>query len=232
MDTLASPQDRINKITSNKMVASEFSAFAQRVFFTRQPVDPYDLRQAPDHAILLDPGDPGANARVEQLPAGDIGQYTQDRTDEVDNLFTLASLPRHMRVNPGTPPSGQAIRADEGPFTEQLADHQREIGEALISAFAILGLDTEPSWRGVEASDDLLSTQAFATAVGAGIPWQMAAVEYLHWDEEMVAEAEAVQQEASAGQQGLGEALLTQFNVNPEVPQPVPPAVPTQPVLV
>jgi hypothetical protein len=222
MDTLAAPQDRINKITSNKMVAGEFTAFSQRVFFTRQAVDPFDLRQTPDQAIVLDPGDPDGQARVEQLPAGSLTGYLADRNDEIDNLFTLASLPRHMRVNPGAPPSGAALRADEGPFTMVLADHQREIGEGLTALMALLGVDAEPVWRSVQADDDTGSTQAFATAVGGGIPWQMAAREYLGWSEEMVTEAEQLKEQAAAGAAGLGAALLGQFTANPQTPTDTP----------
>jgi hypothetical protein len=229
IDTLKSSQDRINKITSNKMVAGEFSAFTQRVYFTRQEIDPYEVRQAPDHAIVLDPGDPGALSSVQQLPAADLTPYIADRTDEIDNLFTLASLPRHMRVNPGTPPSGAAIKADEGPFVEALRDNQREIGESLITLLAIAGVEAEPIWRPVEVNDDAQSTTSFAQVVASGVPWQVAAREYLDWDEETIAEAEALKQANRDAMTAAGAAALVQLNANPTMPtegeqqQPSPP---------
>ena len=192
IDQISSVQDRINKLSANKFVAAEFGAFKQRVFFTQQQVDPYALRQQPDTAIVLDPGEDG-KARVQELGATDLRNYDEAKNAEVDALFTIASLPRHMRVNPGATPSGEAIKADEGPFVESLRDHQREFGETLMSAYALIGVENvEPVWRDVEPHDDLINAQVVSTLVGAGIPWQVAAQKYLGMSEEDVREAQAL----------------------------------------
>lgn len=216
IDTLHPAQDRVNKITSNKMVAGEFTAFAQRVFFTRQDVQPYDLRNAPDHAIVLDPGDADGKASVQQLPSGDLTGYIRDRNDEIDNLFTLGSLPRHMRVNPGAPPSGDAMRADEGPFVQAVEDNQRELGEALVSGLALLGVDADPIWKSVAVDDRGSNAQAFAQTTAAGLPWQMTVREYLGWTDEQVVEAETYLQ-GTTEPDALGAALLS-LNANPTLP--------------
>lgn len=189
LDQIAPVQDRINKITANKFVAAEFGAFKQRVFFTRQEIDAYAVRQQPDHAIVLDPGDSEAAARVEELGGTDLSNYDEAKTAEVDALFTIAALPRHMRVNPGTAPSGDAIKADEGPFTEAVFDHQREFGEALTAALALLGIDAKPTWRDPVVQNDLSNAQIVSTLVSAGVPWQVAVQKYLGLTPDEIAQA-------------------------------------------
>ena len=208
IDQISPVQDRINKLSANKFVAAEFGAFKQRVFFTRQEVDPFELRQQPDHAIVMDPGDSDGRASVQQMDATELRNYDDAKNAEIDSLFTIASLPRHMRVNPGAMPSGEAIKADEGPFVEALRDHQREFGEAIQSAYAMLNMDAEPVWRDVEPHDDLINAQVVSTLVGAGIPWQALASRYLGMSQEEIEQAsQAVQVEQSAQAQQTASIL-------------------------
>jgi hypothetical protein len=190
LDQISPIQDRINKITANKFVVAETSAFKQRVFFTRQQLDPYVVRQQPDHAIVLDPGDAEGQARVQEMTASDLSNYDNAKNAEVDALFTIASLPRHMRVNPGsTDASGEAIKADEGPFTESLHDHQREFGQAFQAALDLLGIEAEPVWRDVIVQNDLNNAQVVSQLVQAGVPWQIAAQKYLGFTPDEINEA-------------------------------------------
>lgn len=189
MDQISPIQDRVNKIVANKFVAAEFGAFKQRVFFTRQTLDPYAVRQQPDHAIVLDPGDETGRASVQELGATDLANYDAAKNAEVDALFTIAALPRHMRVNPGADASGEAIKADEGPFTESLVDHQREFGEALTAALAVMGIDATPVWRDVVVQNDVANAQIVKTLVDAGVPWQVAVQKYLGMSPNEIAEA-------------------------------------------
>lgn len=199
IDQISPVQDRINKLSANKFVAAEFGAFKQRVFFTRQEVDAFDLRQQPDVAIVLDPGDADGRASVQELGATDLSNYDSAKNAEIDALFTIATLPRHMRVNPGTAPSGEAIKADEGPFVESLRDNQREFGGALVSALGLLGIEAEPLWRDVEVHDDLTNANVVKVLSDAGVPWTVTATQYLGWtDEEVLAAQEAAAASAAA----------------------------------
>jgi hypothetical protein len=228
IDQISPIQDRINKITANKFVAAEFGAFKQRVFFTRQDVDAYSLRQQPDTAIILDPGDSEGRASVQELQATDLKNYDDAKNAEVDALFTIASLPRHMRVNPGAVPSGEAIKADEGPFVEALRDHQREYGEAFVSALQLIGIDAEPVWRDIEPHDDLINAQVVKTLVDAGLPWQKVASMFLGMSEEDIADAQDVTDEADAKKQDLITAQTNAMLSNPTLQTPPNPKVAAQ----
>ncbi len=192
IDQISPIQDRINKITANKLVAAEFGAFKQRIFFTRQQLTPDAIRQQPDTAIVLDPGDSDAKASVQELGGTALNNYDDAKNAEVDALFTIASLPKHMRVNPGSQASGEAIKADEGPFVEAITDHQREFGAAFSQAFEMLGVEAEPVWRDPTVNDDLSNARIVETLVSAGIPWQVAAVKYLGMTPDEVATAQSL----------------------------------------
>lgn len=213
MDAIAPVQDRVNKLVANQLVAAEFGAFRQRVFFTRQEVTSADLVNAPDHAIILDPGETGeGQPRMQETSATDLGNYESVKQETINALFTIASLPRHMRVNPGSPPSGDAIKADEGPLVQALREHQREIGEALHDALALLEIDADPVWRDPEVNDDLANSQVLGTMVAAGIPWQYAAKQALGWSDEQIAEATRAGQQATTDANQAGLALLQAFD--------------------
>ncbi len=210
IDAIAGLQDRINKMASNKFVVAEFAAHDQRVFFTRQDVTPYDVQNAPDRAIILDPGDADAKASVTQLAGSDLSKLDASKSDEVDSLFTIATLPRHLRINPGSDPSGDAIKADEGPFVETIRDVQREMGAALQTAMALLGLDAEPVWKDPTVHNDLTNAQTIQTFNDAGVPPKATLTKYAGWSQDEVDEAMA----AAAVQtgSGVGAAILTALN--------------------
>lgn len=201
IDQISPIQDRINKITANKLVAAEFGAFKQRIFFTRQQLTPEAVRQQPDTAIVLDPGDSDAKSSVQELGGTSLNNYDDAKNNEVDALFTIASLPKHMRVNPGGQASGEAIKADEGPFVETIIDHQREFGAAFEQAFSMLNFDVQPVWRDPSVNDDLSNARIVETLVSAGIPWQVAAMKYLSMTPDEIAEAQSLVTPSPVAQQ-------------------------------
>lgn len=207
IDQIAPIQDKINKLSANKFVAAEFGAFKQRVFFTRQKLEPSQVRQQPDHAIVLDPGDSDGKASVQELGGTDLSVYDAAKSAEIDALFTIGLLPRHLRSNVSAHLSGEAMKADEAPFIESLHDHQREFGEALSSAFRLIGVDAKPIWRDVETRDDLRNAQVVETLASAGVPWQATVTEYIGMDKEEVAEAQAQVGGSNVAQQS--EAFLS-----------------------
>lgn len=199
IDKIAPIQDTINKIIANQMTVLEWSAFKQRVFFTQQQIDPYDLRQEPDTAIILDPGSPDAKASVIELGGSDIGGYSDLKDKTIDALFTVASLPRHMRVNPASPPSGEAIKSDESPFVKSIRNHQREYGQAFQMALNLIGVQAEPVWADPETRNELSASQVFETVTAAGVPWQTAAIRYLGFTPDEVDEAMMMKQAEQSG---------------------------------
>jgi hypothetical protein len=215
IDQISPIQDKINKLSANKFVVSEFTAFKQRVFFTRQQLDPYAVRQQPDHAIVLDPGDSDAKASVTELGGMDMTGYDEAKEREIDALFTIATLPRHLRAKVGSQVSGEAMKADEAPFIESILDHQREFGEALTTAMRIVGVESEPIWRDPAPRDEHINAQTVQALVGAGMPWQIAVSKYMGLTPEEIAEAEAISQQEKTAQQTLMQTQTAGLLMNP-----------------
>lgn len=224
LDTIAPIQDRINKIGSNKFIAAEFGAFRQRVFLTKQDVDDNDLKSEPDSAIILHPGDRENPTSVVELTATELKNYDDAKAAEVDALFTLALLPRHLRISgqSAEAPSGRAIKADEGPLIEAVYDHHREFGEAVTDALAILGIDAEPVWRNPVSDDEMDQGTTVKLFSDAGLSAEAAARKYAGWTDEDFAAAPAVEGSGdpatatdAPAASATGAALLNAFNSSP-----------------
>lgn len=224
IDSISPVQDRINKIGSNKMIAAEFGAFRQRVFFTRQQVTDNDLKAEPDTAIILDPGDPQAAARVQEMSATDLANYDNAKAAEVDALFTIALLPRHLRISGSSAeaPSGASIKADEGPMVEAILDHQREFGEAYEDALALLRIEAEPVWRDPVSDNEVDQAATVRAFTDAGVPLAAALRRYAGWSDDDVAEmggepqpTGAVPIQGAPQANATGAALLQAFAAAP-----------------
>ena len=218
IDTISPVQDRINKIGANKFIAAEFGAFRQRVFFTRQTIDDNDLIQQPDTALILDPGDPQSPARVQEMSATDLANYDNAKSAEIDSLFTLALLPRHLRISGSSAqaPSGRAIKADEGPMVEAIIDHQREFGEAYTDALALLGIEAEPVWRSPITDDEIDQAQTVRGFTDAGAPLGEVLKRYAGWTDEDLATAPTPEVGGPVTRpDATGAALLQAFSAAP-----------------
>lgn len=219
LDQIRPIQDKINKLSANKFVAAEFGAFKQRIFFTRQDLDPFDVRQQPDHAIVLDPGDSDAKASVQELGGANLDGFDLAKDKEIDALFTIATLPRHLRANVSAHISGEAMKADEAPFIESILDHQREFGEGLSQALRIMGIEATPIWRDPNTRDEFKNAQTTDLMVQAGVPWQVAAALYMGMTPEEITEAEAIVKLGTAQAQSNMALQTNAFLSNPFIAQ-------------
>jgi hypothetical protein len=215
IDQIKPIQDKINKLSANKFVAAEFGAFKQRIFFTRQELDPYQVRQQPDHAIVLDPGDSEGRASVQELGGAELHGFDEAKDREIEALFTIANLPRHLRVGSKSQLSAEAMKTDENPFLEALADHQREFGEGIQQALSIMEVDAEPIWRDTSPRDEHKNAQTVDLLVRAGLPWQTAVSMFMGMTPEEIETAEKVLTDEASYREDLMGLQTTQFLTNP-----------------
>lgn len=179
LDRLVPVQDKLNKLAANKMVAAEFMAWPQRYALTGEDIQDDKLRPSPGSFLLLDPGgnteDGDAPAtKVGEFAAADLGNYDRATEAELDKLFTLAPLPRHMRVNPGTSPSGEAVRADEGPFVAVVQDAQQMYGGTWSDLLELLGYSVVPVWKDAEVANGEATARELLLLTQAGVPVELA----------------------------------------------------------
>lgn len=211
-------QDKINKLGANKMVAGEFLAFPQRYVLTAdETLKDEALRASPGAVWRIDPGGPteddlpgtgAAPTKVGEFAAADLAIYDKAIDAEVDKLFTIAPLPKHMRVNPGSSPSGDAIKADEGPFVMVVKDLQQLYGAALRDVMGLCGLNVEPVWGDPEVHNVETQARSVLALVQAGVPVTLAVARVARWTAIEVKELEAEVRRQAAERASAGALAL------------------------
>lgn len=192
--TVTPNQDRINKLTANKMVAGEFAAFPQRYFLTRQRVTADTLEASPHHAIVLHPGgdDAGtAPTSVGSFPAAELSNYDDAISQELYKMFARASLPKHLLADSASGMSAKAIRADEAPLVNLVVAMQEEADPAYEDLAELAGYDgVRPVWRPAETPDDETIMITVKAAVEAGMPLDVALKYLAGWTAEELRDLE------------------------------------------
>lgn len=185
-------QDKINKLEANKMVAAEFLAWRQRYILSAQDIDDDKLRPSPGSVLVLDPGGDGEEGnvpatKVGEFAATDLSNYDGATQKEIEHFFTVAQLPKHLLVNPGADPSGDAVRADEGPFVALVDDYAQMFGGTWADIMTDLGApDVIPQWADTEVANGTSSATEVKTLVDAGVPVDLAMRHVYGWDEDLL----------------------------------------------
>lgn len=176
-------QDTINKLRSNKLVASEMNTFRQRIYLTTQELDADDLKNDPNTALILDPGDKEAPTDIKEFEAATLDIYDESVMAEVRHFFTIAHLPRHLLIAPGADASGDAVRADEGPFQEMIHDIARNFGYTWTDMMYVLrGEWDKPDWQDASINNAESQAREFKMLVEAGFSPAQAAVKAFQWN--------------------------------------------------
>lgn len=198
-------QDKINKLAANKMVAAEFLAFPQRYVLTDQEIKEGTLRYSPAKVLQLSPGGAVDDAtgeiigktQVGEFSTADLEIYDKSHQREVEKLFTIKQLPKHLLVNPGTEPSGDAIKADEGPFVAFVRLVHRMAGASLTDVQQLMGNDVKPVWADPEVHNEETNSRAFLNYRQGDVPLG-SALRHLGWGEDEIVAAVQAELEARA----------------------------------
>lgn len=189
---LTSPQDVINKLRANKMVASEAGAFPQRIYLTTQDLNPRDLVAEARTALRLDPGDRETPTRIEQFDATPLINYDQSIESEIEHFFTVAHLPKNLLRASGADASGDSFRSAEGPFQEMIRDIETNFAYSWIDMMHALTGGTEwskPEWQDARINNSESQAREFKMLVEAGMPTAFAAIKAFQWSLEEAKEA-------------------------------------------
>jgi hypothetical protein len=112
------PQDAVNKLLSDMMVAAEFGAFRQRYIIAQ--AEPPRLKNAPNEIWVIPGGDgDGQPTQVGEFEQTDISYYLT----AIDKLATAIAIitrtPKHYFYQQGGDPSGDALIAMEAPLNKK-----------------------------------------------------------------------------------------------------------------
>jgi hypothetical protein len=138
-------QDAVNKLVSDMLVTSEFSAFKQRWATgmdipvdpeTNQPIEPF--RAAVDRLFIAE--DP--NSKFGEFQASDLSNFVQAIELVVQHIASQTRTPPHYFYLRGQFPSGESIKSAETGLVAKARRKMRTIGEDLEEiirlAFAVI----------------------------------------------------------------------------------------------
>jgi hypothetical protein len=182
---------RIDKLTLDKLLTSEFAAFRQRWATglevprdpeTGNPVEPYSA--AVDRLWVNEAPD----GRFGTFEASDLSAYLSAIDAEIAALAAISRVPSHylLQQNLANPPSAESLVAAESGLVAKVEERQRRFGEAWERALRIgLALDgteltgeLETVWADAEMRNPAQVADAAVKLQTIGVP-QRALWEYI-----------------------------------------------------
>jgi hypothetical protein len=179
------PQDAVNKLIADMLVASEFAAFPQR-WATGIDIDPDDedavaKRRAwmSSAANVWTVGDPAS--QFGQFAAADLGNYTKAIEMIIQHIAALTRTPPHYLLGQsGAFPSGESLKATETGLVAKVRRKQLTFGDAWEQVMRLAmtlggtppadGAQAETLWRDPESRTTGEQTDAAVKELALGIP--------------------------------------------------------------
>lgn len=182
------PQDAVNKLCADMMVAAEFQAFRQRVLMGAEiPTDPVTGQPVPgwQHAVsrmwIIGDADPDHPARVEEFGTVDLENFVKAVEMYVSHIASQTRTPPHYFERPGGQfPSGESIKSAETGLVAKVREKMLYFGESweetLRLAFAIEGdpraeeFGAETIWGDPESRTESEHVDALVKLASLGVP--------------------------------------------------------------
>jgi hypothetical protein len=217
LQNVLGPQDAVNKILADMMIAAEFGAFPQRYIISL--AEPGKFKNSPN-AIWDIPGASGKEEQptsVGQFASTELSNYLQAIDKWTTAIAIISRTPKHYFFGQGGDPSGEALIAMEAPLNHKAQKYITRwianwsevaqfmmlvAGMGLVDDNAIIPIFDEP-----ETVQPYTQALIRKESVAAGIPllWQMQQEGYT--EQELAELEDAIGEEQGAQQQNLATAL-------------------------
>lgn len=205
LQNIIEPQDAVNKLLSDMMVAAEFGAFKQRYIISS--ADTSKLKNAPN-IIWEIPGsaDGDQPASVGEFDITPLNNYLEAISSWTTAIAIISRTPKHYFYGQGGDPSGEALIAMESPLNHkaqkyingfmatwsEIAQFMLQIDGKVIDDNAIVPIFEEP-----ETVQPYTQSLIRKESVAAGIPlmWQMKQEGYTEQELEELEESRSEQKQ-------------------------------------
>lgn len=118
LQNIIEPQDAINKLLADMMIAAEFGAFPQRWIISN--ADSGGLKNAPNKIWDVPAGDgEGQPTSVGQFEAAPLANYLEAIDKWCTSIAIISRTPKHYFFGQGGDPSGEALIAQESPLNRK-----------------------------------------------------------------------------------------------------------------
>lgn len=212
------PQDAINKLLADMMVAAEFGAFRQRYIISSMDTKA-KLKNAPNEIWDLPAGDGTSQATsVGEFEQTDLGGYLSAIDKLATALAIISRTPKHYMFAQGGEPSGEALIAMESPLTkkcslyiERFSASWRKVAAFMLrlSGVDVADGDIQVIFDRPETIQPRTQSEIRKMAVEAGVPLRTQLRKFEGWTESELAEMDADKEaESAASQSSLASAML------------------------
>lgn len=210
------PQDAVNKLLTDMMVAAEFGAMKQRWVISNAD-NISSLQNAP--GVILDipqnDGD-GPPSQVGEFDATPLKNYLDAIEHVVSAIAVITRTPKHYFFGKGGDPSGEALIAMEAPLTKKVEGYIEVMGAGWrdLAAFMLklAGVEVKitdivPVFSPPQTVQPLTQAQIRQASVQAGMPLRTA-LRQEGWNDKELADLEKDRQaEAKANEEELASAM-------------------------
>jgi hypothetical protein len=210
------PQDAVNKILADMMVAAEFGAFPQRYIISQ--ADPGKFKNAPNAIWDIPASDgEGQPTSAGQFESTQLSNYLDAIDKWTTAIAIISRTPKHYFFGQGGDPSGEALIAMEAPLNHKAQKYitrfmatWSEVAQFMMLVATGQTLDDNaiiPIFDTPETVQPYTQALIRKESVQAGIPlmWQM---EQEGYTEQELDDLEAARQEETTGaQQSLAVAM-------------------------
>lgn len=211
------PQDMINKLTADMMVAAEFGAFRQRYVISQAGI--MNLQNNPNAIWDLVASDKDSQpTTVGEFSPTDLANYLGAINKFATDIGVITNTPRHYFYSQGGDPSGEALIAMEAPLNHKVERLQGSLQPTWRDLYAfMLFLDgvQVPSQSIYAAYKEGSTVQPRTTAeiremsVRAGMPLTTVLRDE-GWDKQDLAQLEADKEAERIAQASYADAVLSQ----------------------
>ena len=216
LSNVVEPQDAINKLLNDMMVAAEFGAFRQRWVIAN--ADSTAIRNAP-YANWFFPGGDGEGqaTQVGEFGQTELSNFIAALDREASVISTITRTPKHYFFGQGGDPSGEALMAMEAPLnakSQRFIKLQVPVWRSLaafllqLEGTAVLESDINVVFEEPQTVQPRTKAEIRGLNVTAGIPlktvlrregWTTADLEQMDEDKA---------EEQAAGARSLGAAMV------------------------
>lgn len=225
LQNIIEPQDAVNKLLADMMVAAEFGAFKQRWAITS--ADTSVLKNAPNLIWGFPPEDgEGQPASVGEFDITPLDNYLKAMDKITINIAIISRTPKHYFFGQGGDPSGEALIAMEAPLNHKAQKYIDRFTATWseLAAFMLLldGAGEIDDNAIVPVFDKPQTVQPYTQAlirkesVAAGIPlmWQMKQEGYT--EQELAELEESRTEQADADMERMAQVMEQRQSTLPQ----------------
>ena len=200
LENVVPPQDAVNKLLADMMIAAEFGAFPQRFVISAQGIEGANLKNNPNEIWDLVGGVQGdQETKAGQFDPTNLENYINAINKLSTDIGVISRTPRHYFFQQGGDPSGEALIAMEAPLVkkcERLQKMLKPTWQSLAQFVLALSGVTVPATAVLAVYDESATVQPQTqanirkTSVDAGMPLRTVLKTYEGWTNEDIEEME------------------------------------------